>query len=195
MNPKKQPTHKPKKTGKQKMSLTGPIWIQRNYENCSGCRRCEIACAVSHEGKTWPEASRVRVFMSVPGVEIPHLCFQCEDYPCVHACPTEALSVNSRTGAVIVDNSKCTACGNCIDACPGTVPHMHPQEEHIVICDLCDGKPQCAEACQAGRWNTLKVVPRDKKVSYRAMSKPPDQLTKEVGKQVLGEEITKEAFQ
>jgi len=31
----------------------------------------------------WPEASRVRVFMPFPGVEVPHLCSQCQDYPCV----------------------------------------------------------------------------------------------------------------
>ena len=176
------------------MSAQRQIWIRRTYENCSGCRRCEIACAISHEGKTWPEAARIRVFMSVPGVEIPHTCFQCEDYPCVKACPEEALSVNKRTAAVMVDNSKCTACGNCIEACPGRVPHMHPVENHIVICDLCGGKPKCAQACQEGRWNTLKVIPRNKKTSYRALAKPPDQLTREVGKQVLGEEITKEAF-
>lgn len=132
--------------------------------------------------------------MYVPGVEIPHLCFQCEDYPCVQACPEEALSVNTGTGAVNVDNSKCTACATCIEACPGHVPHMHPKENHIVICDLCDGKPKCAEACQAGRWNTLKIVQRDKKVSYKALAKTPDELTHEVAKQVLGEEITKEVL-
>jgi hypothetical protein len=72
---------------------------------------------------------------------------------------------------------------------------MHPQEDHIVICDLCNGKPQCTEACQAGRWNTLKVVPRDNKISYHAMSKPPDQLTREVGEKILGKEILTEAFE
>lgn len=103
--------------------------------------------------------------------------------------------MNNRTGAVIVDNAKCTACGNCMDACPGTVPHMHPAENHIVICDLCGGKPNCAKACQEGRWNALKVVPRNKKISYKALAKPPDQLTSDVGKKVLGEEIIKEVFE
>nr|MDO8135604.1 4Fe-4S dicluster domain-containing protein [Candidatus Njordarchaeum guaymaensis] len=173
------------------MSRNVQVRIKRNYEKCSGCRRCEIACSLSHEGKTWPEASRIRIFMSVPGVEIPHLCFQCEDYPCVQACPVEALSVNSRTGAVNVDASKCTACGQCIDSCPGSVPHMHPEEDRTVICDLCGGKPKCVEACREGRWNALKLVPRDKKVSYKALAKRPDKLTREVAEQVLGEEITK----
>ena len=110
-----------------KANRNDQVWIKRNYEKCSGCRRCEIACSLYHEGKIWPEASRIRVFMLVPGVEIPSLCFQCENYPCVEACPTDALSVNSQTGAVNVDASKCTACGLCIKACPGNVPHLHPE--------------------------------------------------------------------
>jgi hypothetical protein len=72
---------------------------------------------------------------------------------------------------------------------------MHPEENHIVICDLCGGKPKCAEACKEGRWNALVLVPRDKKVSYKALSKTPDTLTREVAKQVLGEEIAKEVMQ
>jgi carbon-monoxide dehydrogenase iron sulfur subunit len=176
------------------MSRNDKVWIKRNYENCSGCRRCEIACSLYHEGKIWPEASRIRVFMFVPGVEIPHLCFQCDDYPCVEACPTEALSVNNQTGAVNVDASKCTACGLCIKACPGNVPHLHPEGNYIVICDLCDGKPKCVEACQEGRWNTLMSIPREKDISYKTLAKTPKELTHEVAKQILGEETAKEVI-
>jgi len=176
------------------MSRKDQIWIKRNYENCSGCRRCEIACSVHHERRIWPEASRVRVFMLVPGVEIPHLCFQCEDYPCVEACPAEALYVNSRTGAVNVNASRCTACGLCIRSCPGNVPHIHPEGNYIVICDLCDGKPKCVKACQEGRWNTLLSVPRRKEVSRKALAKTPQALTREVAKQILGEETAREVL-
>jgi len=176
------------------MSRNDQVWIKRNYENCSGCRRCEIACSLYHEGKIWPEASRIRVFMLVPGVEIPHLCFQCDDYPCVEACPTEALSVNSQTGAVNVDASKCTACGLCIEACPGNVPHLHPVGNYIVICDLCDGKPKCVKACQEGRWDTLMSIPREKEVSYKILAKTPQDLTREVARQILGEEPAKEVI-
>ncbi|MGQ9595778.1 MAG: 4Fe-4S dicluster domain-containing protein [Thermoproteota archaeon] len=168
------------------------IWIKRNYENCSGCRRCEIACSVHHEGTIWPEASRIRVFMLIPGVEIPHFCFQCEDYPCVKACPVGALSISSRTGAVKVNTSKCIACGLCIKACPGSVPHTHPEGKTIVICDLCDGKPRCVEACQKGRWNALVSIPREEVASRRAFAKKPLELTHEVAKKILGEGIARE---
>ncbi|MEM2686099.1 MAG: 4Fe-4S dicluster domain-containing protein [Candidatus Bathyarchaeia archaeon] len=176
------------------MDSGGKIWIERSYENCSGCRRCEIVCSLHHEGRIWPEASRVRIFMFIPGVEIPHFCFQCEDYPCVSACPSKALSVNSRTGAVNVDVSKCSACGLCISVCPGSVPHMHPEKNHIVICDLCDGNPKCVEACQEGKWNALKIVSRVEDVSYKSFACSPQILTIEVAKKLLGEETTKEAL-
>lgn len=170
------------------------VWIQRTYANCSGCRRCEIVCTIYHEGRIWPEASRIRVFMMVPGVEIPHLCFQCEDYPCVEVCPADALSVNSLTGAVNVDAAKCTVCGLCISVCPGDVPHLHPDGKSIVICDLCDGKPKCVEACQEGRWNALSLIPRDRDVSTKALAKTPRDLTREVATDLLGEDTAKEVI-
>ena len=170
------------------------LWIKRNYELCSGCRRCEIACSLFHEGEIWPEASRVRVFMFVPGVEVPHLCFQCEDYPCVEACPAEALFVDEKTGAVKVEVSKCTACGVCIEACPGRVPHLHPSGNYMVICDLCNGQPKCVEACQEGGWNALTLVSREKNVSYRALAKTPEEITREVAEQLFGKETAKEVL-
>lgn len=170
------------------------VWIKRSYENCSGCRRCEIACALHHEGRIWPEASRIRVFMLIPGVEIPHLCFQCEDYPCVDVCPTTALSVSRDTGAVTVDSSKCTACALCVQACPGGVPHIHPAGGSIVICDLCDGQPECVAACLEGGWNTLVVVSQGQIASRKIFAKPPRELTREVAGEVLGEEIVREVL-
>jgi carbon-monoxide dehydrogenase iron sulfur subunit len=176
------------------MSGKGQVWIKREYENCSGCRRCTIACSLHHEGKIWPEASRVRVFMFVPGIEIPHLCFQCEDYPCVESCPADALSVDSRTGAVVVNISNCTACGQCIEACPGKVPHLHPEGNHIVICDLCDGDPECVKACQKGRWKALALTPKAKSGPRKSQSKTPHELTRQVAERIVAKETAEEVL-
>jgi len=168
------------------------VWISRDDSRCSGCRRCEIACSLHHEGRIWPEASRIRVFMLLPGVEIPHLCAQCPDYPCVKSCPTEALSINHKTGAVIVDKEKCTACGICTKACPGKIPHLHPNGEHILICDLCDGDPQCVKVCNGGGWNALRISPKPSDPTLGTMSiklyaKDPDEATKELAVNLFGE--------
>lgn len=165
----------------------GPIWIARDFSKCSGCRRCEIACSFLHEGKVWPEASRIRVFMLLPGVEIPHFCVQCEDYPCVEACPVKALSISDETGAVIVNNEACVGCGNCIKACPGAVPHMHPEKGVILICDLCGGDPKCVKVCREGGWNALAIVARGDQ-AYKIHARAPEDITRDLAAKLYGEE-------
>ena len=169
---------------------TEPIWISKDYSKCSGCRKCEIACSLFHEQRIWPEASRVRVFMLVPGAEVPHMCVQCEDYPCVKACPVEALSISEKTNAVLVNREKCIACGKCIDACLGKVPHIHPAENYAVICDLCDGDPQCVKVCREGEWNALKVVPRENGLC-KLFSRTPEEITKELAENMYGKAAEK----
>ncbi len=156
------------------------LWITRDYVKCSGCRRCEIACTLFHENRIWPEASRVRVFMLIPGVEIPHLCAQCHDYPCVSSCTFDALTISEETSAVLVDREKCTACGLCMKACPGKIPHIHPRDKYALICDLCDGDPKCVKACTEARYNALQTVKEVKSFSHKLFSKTPEELTKAV---------------
>jgi len=160
------------------LSIVKPFWIARDYMKCSGCRRCEIACSLFHEGRIWPEASRIRVFMLVPGAEVSHFCSQCEDHPCIESCPVDALSVSKETEAILVDKEKCTACGLCIDACPGRVPHMHPTENYALICDLCEGEPECVKVCSEGGWNALRLVKKDELLCYRLYAKRPEEVTR-----------------
>ncbi|MCX8170414.1 MAG: 4Fe-4S dicluster domain-containing protein [Candidatus Bathyarchaeota archaeon] len=174
------------------MSEAGLIWIYRDYQRCSGCRRCEVACSVKHEGKIWPEASRVRVFMLVPGIEVPHLCAQCHDYPCVNACPVGALSTNKENGAVLVDKEKCIACGRCIEACPGKVPYIHPTENYAVICDLCGGDPECVKVCVEGGWYALQIIRGPAGYNAKLYARTPEEITKDLVRVIYGEEIAEE---
>jgi len=162
------------------------IWIARELSRCSGCRKCEIACSLSHEKRIWPEASRIRVFMLVPGTDFPHFCVQCGDYPCVEACPVIALSVSKRTGAVLVNAGKCTACGECVDACPGRVPHIHPVEKRVLICDLCRGNPQCVKVCREGGWNVLETVSRTNR-AYEVYARKPEETASDLAVKMYGE--------
>ena len=157
-----------------------PIWIARDFANCSGCRRCEVACTLYHEGRIWPEASRIRIFMLTPTLEIPHLCAQCDDAPCIESCSVEALSIDEDTGAIIVDKEACTGCGNCIEACPGDVPTIHPTENYALICDLCGGDPECVKVCSEGRYNALWIAKKVKSVSYKLYAKKPEEIVKEL---------------
>jgi Fe-S-cluster-containing hydrogenase component 2 len=164
------------------------IWVARDFAKCSGCRICEVVCSLRHEGRIWPEASMVRVFMYFPGLEVPHLCTQCHDYPCVNACPFQALSVNQGTGAVEVNRDKCTACGVCINACPGRIPHLHPNRRHVLICDLCGGDPQCARICTKLGYNCLTVVSRGVDITYDLYSVRPKDVARNLALNIFGEE-------
>ena len=122
--------------------------------------------------------------MLVPGAEIPHVCTQCSNYPCVGSCPVKALSVDEKTGAVNVDNEICIACGACIKACPGEVPHMHPEKNHIIICDLCGGDPVWVKACSYG---CISKGTRSSSINFDLYSIKPDELTKNLAINLFGE--------
>ena len=104
----------------------------------------------------------------------------------MESCPTEALSISRKTNAVLVDEEKCIACGNCIDACPGRVPHMHPTKNYILICDLCGGDPECVKVCREGGWNVLETVPR-KDFTYSLYARTPEEITRDLAVKIYGE--------
>lgn len=167
--------------------MSEQIWIVRDYVKCTGCRRCELACSMHHEDWMWPEASRIRVFMPFPGLEVPHLCAQCDDYPCVKICPVEALSVDEKTTAVLVDRDKCISCGKCISACPGNVPFLHPGDNKATICDLCEGDPECTKVCVEAKYNAIYVVKEKQSVNRKLFSRHPVDVAKDLAVNLFGE--------
>ena len=68
------------------------------------------------------------------------------------------MSVDEQTEAVIVNEVLCISCGNCIKACPGTIPFLHPVTNKAVICDLCGGDPECVKVCVEAGYNALRLV-------------------------------------
>jgi len=167
--------------------MANPIWIVRDYVRCSGCRRCELACSIHHEDWMWPEASRVRIFMPFPGVEVPHLCAQCDDYPCVESCPVDALSVDEDTTAVLVDREACTGCSLCIKACPGEVPFLHPGDGKATICDLCEGDPECVKVCTEAKYDALRLVEEKMSVQRKLFARHPIETAKDLAVMLFGE--------
>ena len=162
------------------------VWIHIDPLRCSGCRLCEVACSLKHENIIWPEASRIRVFEFIPAINIPTTCAQCPDYPCVKACPTDALSVDEDTGAVLVNEEKCIRCGLCIKACPGDIPRIPRGKPSVVICDLCGGEPECVKVCHEAGYNALTIVKGEYRYIYKTSLSDPLTRSKEIAKKVYG---------
>jgi len=124
---------------------------------CVGCSACAIACKTENDV---PQGHTRRwVNQRVEG-RFPHLtmmvwsdsCQQCDDSPCVDACPTGASHVHEATGTTQVDRNKCTGCKACIAACPYGARYVRP-EGYVDKCTLCihrlkrGERTACEEVC------------------------------------------------
>lgn len=80
-------------------------------------------------------------------------CLGCGD--CVEACQFGALSMDPQTGLPVVDESKCTACGACANACPKHIIELRnkgPRSMRVYVdCVNKDkggvARKACAAAC------------------------------------------------
>jgi Fe-S-cluster-containing hydrogenase component 2 len=116
---------------------------------CTGCRTCEMACSLYHDGKCSPVLSRIRIIKyEALGKSYPSICSQCSKPQCSSACPSGAIKPGEKTGALTVDETLCTGCRTCLVACPQI--GFHPQKKVAFKCDLCGGEPQCARFCTSG---------------------------------------------
>ena len=119
-----------------------------NYEKCTGCRLCELVCAVKHDGISNPARSRIKVMKwEMEGLYIPMSCQQCQDAPCLNACPVKALSRDEDLSRVVVDYDVCIGCRTCVSVCPFGAMSFNTIDRKVFKCDLCEGDPQCVRFC------------------------------------------------
>jgi Fe-S-cluster-containing dehydrogenase component len=108
-----------------------------NLSVCIGCRRCAEACHKENNHDRATNQSYIRVLQlnrgslsldhgvvdydgEVPADDhfyMPVQCHQCDNAPCVKACPIEATWKES-DGIVVVDYDWCIGCRYCEAACP-----------------------------------------------------------------------------
>jgi len=137
--------------------------LKINWKKCVGCRICEEICSWVHFGRVQPSRSRIRIKrIHFEYKNVPEVCRQCPKAPCVDACPVGAIYRNSETNAIIVDEQKCNGCGRCQQVCPFNAIFMDPATETALICDLCQGEPNCVKYCPTGAIELKK-----KKVSLK----------------------------
>mgnify|MGYP000132660547 FL=1 len=111
-------------------------------ELCSGCRTCELLCALSKlkENNYKKAALRIRGQFPEPGRYFVVVCDQCG--VCAEVCPEGCIEeVN---GAYRIDEERCTGCGECVEACPSDAMFTHPSRTAPIKCDACG---ECVAYC------------------------------------------------
>ena len=150
-----------------------------DYQKCTGCRLCELVCAVKHDGISNPTRSRIKVMKwEGEGLYVPMSCLQCQDAPCLNVCPVKAISRDEEMARVSVDYDVCIGCRSCVAVCPFGAMSYNTIDKQVFKCDLCDGDPQCVRFCDM---KAVDFVPPEE-VSINKKRDAADRLSK-AGKQ------------
>ena len=111
-----------------------------DLSRCIGCRRCVYGCVEENNQSKDPQVQWISVLRFKKGepwsdleaadkyynpAEVPEAdyfympvqCQQCENPPCVKACPTQA-TWKEPDGIVVIDYDWCIGCRYCMAACP-----------------------------------------------------------------------------
>lgn len=200
-----------------------------NLSRCNGSRRCVHACVNENNQSRNPEIQYISVLKMPKGTfdmeqgtrhynpnEVPEddsfylpvQCFQCENPPCVKACPVEA-TWQEKDGITVIDYDWCIGCRYCEAACPYWArrfnfaepeipkerlnPDMsylsnRPRPKGVVEkCHFClhrtrEGKlPACLEACPTGARIFGNILDPNSEVSYVLKHKRVFVLKEEAG--------------
>jgi Fe-S-cluster-containing dehydrogenase component len=140
---------------------------------CTGCRKCELACAEAngqpkpadiddktviegpHRGLVptrWTVVNRYRI--DGGHLDVKRQCMHCNHPACVTVCPVRALE-KQPNGPVIWHEHRCIGCRYCMMACPFEIPTFEfdspvPKIQKCILCNhrLQKGQiPACVEVC------------------------------------------------
>lgn len=200
-----------------------------NLSKCKGVRRCVEACMAENNTSRDSQIQYIRVLElnfgdtqltrgshyygagEVPREGkwyLPIQCMQCDNPPCVKACPVEA-TWKEADGIVVVDYDWCIGCRYCQTACPYWARHFNwnqpklPQEEvnpdtHYLgnrprsrgvmeKCTFCIQRtrkghlPACLEACPTGARVFGNLLDPDSDIRYVLENKVVFRLKEDLG--------------
>ena len=128
-----------------------------DQDKCIGCHACTVACKSENEvplsvTRTYVKAVDIGIFPQVRRSFQVTRCNQCDDAPCVAACPTSAM-FRRPDGIVDFDKSICIGCKACMAACPYDAIFINPEDHSAEKCNFCAHRidmglePACVVVC------------------------------------------------
>ncbi len=148
-------------------------------DRCLACLNCVRACFFRQHENLHGAVANILVHVDLDHRRIvAATCLQCEDAPCMEACPTGALYRDPETRAVVVDKQACVGCAMCVVACPFGNVQLDAIRRVATKCDLCGGDPKCVQVCMAkalhfasvDELDRLRRQNRDRKLAVRALA-------------------------
>jgi Fe-S-cluster-containing hydrogenase component 2 len=114
--------------------------LNYNNETCSGCKACQLICALYNFSESNPSKALLNIFgkFPAPGKYYAELCTQCG--ACADVCPVDAIC--NEDGIYTISAEDCVSCGICVDACPQKVIRLIDNLPHK--CTECG---ECATIC------------------------------------------------
>lgn len=109
---------------------------------CIDCEKCIDACRNTNHVPDYGYRTRILTKRYKGKLDkqvefIPVLCNQCNDAPCVRACPTRATYKDPITGIVRMESRKCIGCKTCMLACPYDARYFSDTLRAVDKCDFC----------------------------------------------------------
>lgn len=124
---------------------------------CIGCHACTVACKSENEvplgvNRTYVKQTETGHFPDTRRSFQVTRCNQCQNPPCVTACPVTAMYQRG-DGLVDFDKDACIGCKACIAACPYDAIFINPEDGSAEKCNFCAHKldvglePACVSVC------------------------------------------------
>jgi len=200
-----------------------------NISKCKGYRDCVEGCIQENNQGRDSQVQYIRVLqldqgtmdleksdhyydpkaVPAPGkFYLPVQCMQCDNPPCVKACPTKATWKES-DGIVVIDYDWCIGCRYCMTACPywarhfnWTAPQIPPEQVNpntnylgnrprpqgvVEKCHFCTQRtrkgrqPACQEACPTGARVFGNLLDPTSEIRYVLEHKTVFRLKEELG--------------
>lgn len=135
-----------------------------DLSKCVGCMNCQYACSFTQADDFKEDDANIRVnYYPNDNVTVTLSCLHCDNPTCQSVCPSNAITRDADTNAVIINSDKCSGCKMCIEACPYGAIHFNANSKTSVKCDLCGGQPNCVKHCISGALTYDDVDPSTSK--------------------------------